>query len=105
MGDDMPGAKNAGEETKVAPDWNAEKIARKLAAMPAVDPELDIAAMRAKAQGANMTDEEKKARGLLYDTSKASAVRDDSDSEDDGGADFAGGDPFDFGDEEAEECE
>lgn len=42
-----------------------------------------------------LTDEEKKARGLLYDTSKAKAVRDDDDDEDDEGeADFAGGDPF-----------
>jgi len=81
--------------SKVAPDWNAEKIARKLAAMPEVDPTLDIAAMRAKAQGAKMTDEEKKARGLLYDTSKASAVREESeDDEDDEDACFMGGDPF-----------
>lgn len=41
-----------------------------------------------------LTEEEKKARGLLYDTSKASAVREDSDDEEDGDADFAGGDPF-----------
>lgn len=80
---------------KDGPDWLAEKIARKCATIE-VDPDLDIAALRAKAQGAKMSDEEKKARGLLYDTSKASAVRDESESEDDGGADFEGGDPFDF---------
>merc|ERR1712205_69227 len=68
---------------KEGPDWLAEKIARKCATIE-VDPDLDIAALRAKAQG------EKMARGLLYDTSKASAVRDESDSEDDGGADFEG---------------
>ena len=63
----------------------------------AADAELDIAALRKAAQGKTMTEDEKKARGLLYDTSKASAVRDDSEEEeDDGGCDFAGGDPFDF---------
>ena len=40
-----------------------------------------------------MTEEEKKARGLLYDVSKASAVRDDSDEDDEGACDM-GGDPF-----------
>jgi len=41
-----------------------------------------------------LTDEEKKARGLLYDTSKATAVKDDSDDddEDDDACDMA--DPF-----------
>lgn len=82
-------------EKKEGPDWLAEKIARKCATIE-VDPDLDIAALRAKAQGAQMSDEEKKARGLLYDTSKASAVREDSEEdEDDEDADFAGGDPFD----------
>ena len=42
--------------------------------MPDVDPDIDLAALRAKTQGGKMTDEEKKKRGLLYDTSKASAV-------------------------------
>merc|ERR1711990_757804 len=58
-------------------DWNAEKIARKCATIE-VDPELDIAALRAKAQGNAMSDEEKKERGLLYDTTKASAIREES---------------------------
>merc|ERR1712196_191647 len=49
------------------------------------------AAKRAKAKGNQMTEAEKKERGLLYDTSKASAVRDDSDEEDDGAADMDGG--------------
>jgi len=87
--EDEPAAKKEG------PDWLAEKIARKCATIE-VDPDLDIAALRAKAQGAKMSDEEKKARGLLYDTSKASAVREESsDDDDDDDADFAGGDPFD----------
>merc|ERR1712070_850622 len=81
------------EAKKPTRDFGAEKLARKAAEMPDVDPDIDLAALRAKAQGAQMTDEEKKARGLLYDTSKASAVREDS--EDDEDADFAGGDPFD----------
>jgi len=43
-----------------------------------------------------MSDEEKKARGLLYDTSKASAVREESsEDEDEDACDFEGGDPFD----------
>merc|ERR1711934_755565 len=59
------------------------------------EPEFDLAAMRAKAQNTSLSEEEKKARGLLYDTSIASAVRDDSeDDEDNDTADFAGGDPF-----------
>ena len=42
-----------------------------------------------------MSEEEKKARGLLYDTSKASAVREESeDDEEDEDCDFGGGDPF-----------
>merc|ERR1740133_930607 len=77
-------------------DWNADKIARKLATMPDIDPELDIAAMRAKAQGANMSEEEKKERGLLYDTSKASAVREEDSEDDEGACDFNGG--FDWDD-------
>lgn len=57
--------------------------------------EFDLAAARASAQGKQMTDEEKKARGLLYDTSKASAVRDESeDDEEDEDCDMTGGDPF-----------
>jgi hypothetical protein len=58
--------------------------------------EFDLAALRKAAQGTQMTDEEKKARGLLYDTSKASAVRDDSeeDDEDDDSCAMMGGDPF-----------
>merc|ERR1719163_2094695 len=77
-------------ETKAAPDWNAEKIARKLAAMPDTGMTAEeLAAQRAKARGGAMTDEEKKARGLLYDTSKARAVREESSSEeDDAAADF-----------------
>jgi len=82
------------KRTKGGPDWNADKIARKLADAPEIDPDLDIAALRAKARGAAMSDEEKKARGLLYDTSKASAVREESEEdEDDDACDF-GGDPF-----------
>jgi len=73
-------------------DFLAEKMARKAAEMPDVDEDL-VAQLRKKAQGAKMTDEEKKARGLLYDTSKASGVREESDSDDDGACDL-GGDPF-----------
>merc|ERR1712153_37531 len=98
--DAPPAAKAASDEpvvdkrTKGGPDWNADKVARKLAAAPEIGPDLDIAAMRAKAQGAKMSDDEKKARGLLYDTSKASAVREESEEdEDDDACDF-GGDPF-----------
>merc|ERR1712072_1379737 len=59
------------------------------------EPEFDLAAMRKAAQGKQMTEAEKKARGLLYDTSKARAVREESsDDEDDDCADFDGGDPF-----------
>ena len=72
-------------------DFGAEKLARKAAEMPDVDPDIDLAALRAKAQGAKMTDEEKKARGLLYDTSKASAVRDEPEEDDEGACDFEGG--------------
>merc|ERR1711924_166964 len=82
----------AADDKKVV-DWNADKIARKCAAIE-VDPDLDIAALRAKAQGNKMTDEEKKERGLLYDTSKAAAVREESEDEDDEGACDMGGDPF-----------
>jgi hypothetical protein len=83
--------KDAGGAAKAKDvDWNADKIARKLASMPDVDPELDIAAMRAKARGNKMSDEEKKARGLLYDTSKAKATRSSSE-EDDGGCDAVSG--------------
>jgi len=79
------------EETKKDVDWNADKIARKLAAMPEVDKDLDIAAMRAKAQGNKMSDEEKKARGLLYDTSKAKATRESSEEEEEGACDAVEG--------------
>jgi len=81
-------------EKKPDRDFLAEKMARKAAEMPDVD-EAMVAELRKKAQGAKMTDEEKKARGLLYDTSKASAVQSDSDSDDDDDCvDFEGGDPF-----------
>ena len=72
-------------------DFGAEKLARKAAEMPDIDPDIDLAALRAKAQGAKMTDEEKKARGLLYDTSKASAIRDEPEEDDEGACDFDGG--------------
>jgi len=73
-------------------DLGAAKLARKAAEMPDHGmSEADLAAMRAKAKGNQMTEAEKKERGLLYDTSKASAVRDDSDEEDDGAADMDGG--------------
>jgi len=58
-----------------------------------VDEDL-VASLRAKAQSGGMSAEEKKARGLLYDTSKASAVRDEEEEDDEGAVDFAGGDPF-----------
>ena len=81
----------AKEAKKAGPDWHAEKIARKLAEAAPIDPECDVAALRAKAQaGASMTDEEKKERGLLYDASKASAVRESS-GEDDGTCDAVAG--------------
>jgi len=84
------------QEGKKGRDFGAEKLARKAAEMPEVDPDIDLAALRAKAQGAKMSDEEKKERGLLYDKSIASAVRDDSEEEDEGEADFEGGDPMAF---------
>ena len=80
------------DEKKPDRDFLAEKMARKAAEMPDVDEDL-VAQLRKKAQGAKMTDEEKKARGLLYDTSKASGVREESDSDDEGACDL-GGDPF-----------
>lgn len=83
------------DKKEASRDFMAEKTARKAAAMPDVDPDIDLAAMRAKARaGASMSQEEKKERGLLYDTSIASAVRDDSEDDiDDDECDF-GGDPF-----------
>merc|ERR1712100_794339 len=92
--------------------------ATKKAAAP--EAEFDFAAARKAAQGTKLTEEEKKARGLLYDTSKARAVREESDDDEEGvltpvvsisvdgpapkvtvtlkgeddSADFAGGDPF-----------
>ena len=86
----------APEEKKPTRDFGAEKLARKAAEMPDVDPDIDLAALRAKAQGAQMTDEEKKARGLLYDTSKASAVRDEPEEDDEGACDFDGGFDWDM---------
>ena len=80
------------DEKKPERDFLAEKMARKAAEMPDVDEAL-VTELRKKAQGAKMTDEEKKARGLLYDTSKASAIQSDSESDDDGTCDL-GGDPF-----------
>jgi len=80
---DLAAKKDAGR------DFMAEKMARKVAEMPDVDPELDLAALRAKAKAgaAGKTDEEKKALGLLYDKSAAAGVREDSDEdEDDEGA-------------------
>jgi len=61
-----------------------------------VDGDIDLAAMRAAAQGTKMSEAEKKARGLLYDRSAGSGVRDDSSSDEEGdeAAAFAGGDPF-----------
>jgi len=91
--------KEVTEEKKEEPaswDLGAAKAARKAAEMPdhGMSAE-ELAALRAKAKGNEMTDAQKKERGLLYDTSKASAVRDDDDDEDDEGeADFGGGDPF-----------
>ena len=92
----------ATETKKPTRDFGAEKLARKAAEMPEVDPDIDLAALRAKAQGAKMSDEEKKARGLLYDTSKASAIRDEPDEDDEGACDFDGGFDWDMegGDEE-----
>jgi len=59
--------------------------------------EFDVEAARKAAQGKAMTEAEKKARGLLYDTTKARAVREEEEEDDDDGeADFDGGDPFDF---------
>lgn len=49
---------------------------------------------KGKPKGKALSQEEKKARGLLYDTSKARAVREEEDSDDEGEADFTGGDPF-----------
>jgi len=84
----------AEEKTELKRDFMAEKMARKVAEMPDVDPDIDLAAMRAKARAgaAGATDEEKKARGLLYDKSKASAVHESSgEEEDEGACDFDGG--------------
>ena len=89
-------AKAAVEDKKEAGrDFMAEKMARKVAEMPDVDPDIDLAALRAKAKaGANFSDEEKKARGLLYDTSKAAAVREESEEDEDDESCNMGGDPF-----------
>ena len=81
------------EKKESGRDFMAEKMARKVAEMPDVDPDIDLAAMRAKARAgaAGATDEEKKARGLLYDKSKASAIRDEPEEDDEGACDFGGG--------------
>ena len=90
--DTMAEDNSAGGKKKAGPDWHAEKIARKLAEAPPIDPDLDIAALRAKAKaGANRSEAEKKELGLLYDTSKASAVREDSEEEEDGACDAVAG--------------
>jgi len=103
---------------------HASKHGKKGAAEPEAEKEaeeeFDLAALRKAAQGKQMTEEEKKARGLLYDTSKARACREESDDDEEGvltpvvsisvdgpapkvtvtlkgeddSADFAGGDPF-----------
>lgn len=46
--------------------------------------EFDLAALRKAAQGKQMSEEEKKARGLLYDTSKARACREESSDDEEG---------------------
>jgi len=93
----------AEEKKESGRDFMAEKMARKVAEMPDVDPDIDLAAMRAKARAgaAGATDEEKKARGLLYDKSKASAIRESDDEEDEGACDFDGGFDWDAEEEEA----
>jgi len=77
-------------------DFMAEKMARKVAEMPDVDPDIDLAALRAKAKAgaAGKTDEEKKALGLLYDKSAAAAVREESSEDEDDESCNMGGDPF-----------
>jgi len=74
----------------------AEKMARKVAEMPDVDPDIDLAALRAKAKAgaAGKTDEEKKALGLLYDKSSAAGVREESEEDEDDESCNMGGDPF-----------
>merc|ERR1711959_577691 len=86
--------KLSAKEEKEAASWDlgAARAARKAAEMPDHGMSADeLAAMRAKAKGNQMTEEQKKERGLLYDTSKAQAVREDSDEDDDGAADMDGG--------------
>jgi len=80
----------------VGRDFMAEKMARKVAEMPDVDPDIDLAALRAKAKAgaAGKTDEEKKALGLLYDKSSAAAVREESEEDEDDESCNMGGDPF-----------
>jgi len=77
-------------------DFMAEKMARKVAEMPDVDPDIDLAALRAKAKAgaAGKTDEEKKALGLLYDKSSAAGVREESEEDEDDESCNMGGDPF-----------
>jgi hypothetical protein len=92
-GEELPAASSSAPKTELKRDFMAEKMARKVAEMPDVDPDIDLAAMRAKARAgaAGATDEEKKARGLLYDKSKASAIRDEPEEDDEGACDFGGG--------------
>lgn len=90
-------ARKKGKKAENGKEEPAAEAAPVKESMAAEEGEFDLAALRAKAQASsdNITDEEKKARGLLYDKSKASAVREDSESDDDEdeSADF-GGDPF-----------
>merc|ERR1712054_523163 len=74
------------EYTSCQQAWLYEKpeaAAAPKAAKAEASEEFDLAAMRKKAQGTQMTEEEKKARGLLYDTSKARAVREESEEDED----------------------
>merc|ERR1712072_332115 len=63
VGAAKPAAKKPAAKAPAAP-----KMSKKLGE----EGEMDLAAMRKAAQGKKMTDEEKKARGLLYDKSIAS---------------------------------
>lgn len=90
-------AKKGGGKKEDKPAKKAEKKESKTATSQLGEvKELSLEEMRAAAQGNKLTEEEKKARGLLYDTSIASAVRDESedDDEEDEEANFMGGDPF-----------
>jgi hypothetical protein len=67
---------------------HASKHGKKGAAEPEAEKtegeEFDLAALRKAAQGKQMSEEEKKARGLLYDTSKARACREESSDDEEG---------------------